>query len=208
MNWEDKDYVLRLIKEFGRFLRALRDAADDQARQLLLDIQCRTACGMGLRAVDGMDDESLRELTTDEARLSLAMLLSARAEVLAKNDDERERWQGKALRLMLAFQDDGMVCRELAETADGLMRGAFDRLTAEELYGCACFFRSGGRVDLMDNAVFFLWETLPDRALWLDRLLALYEELSDETLAACGLSRADRDESLTRLRDEMGGCFR
>ena len=208
MNWEDKDYVLRLIKEFGRFLRALRDAADDQARQLLLDIQCRTACGIGLRAVDGMDDEALRALMTDEACLSLAMLLSARAEVLAKSDDERAQWQGRALRLMLAFQDEGMVCRELAETADGLMRGAFDRLTAKELYECACFFRTGGRIDLMDNAVFFLWETLPDRAAWLDRLAGLYEGLSDETLEACGMSRADRDESLSRLHDEIGGCFR
>lgn len=201
MRWEEKDYVLRLIQEFGRFLRALRDAVGDEARTLLLEARCRSVSGLGLRAVDGMEPEALTELLPGEARLSLALLMAARAEVMAKTDDERAAWQGKALRLMLASGEDEAACQALAETADGLMRGALDILTAGELDRCAAFFRRGGRIDLMDNAVFFLWETLPDRAAWRGRLAALYDGLTDGELAACGLSRADVSESVTRLND-------
>lgn len=200
MGWEDRDYILRLIREFGRLLRALRDAAGDQARTLLLEARCRSVCGMGLRAVDGTEAETLTELLPEEARLSLALLLTARAEVLPERE-ERAAWQVKALRLMIASDEDDAACEALAEMADGLMRGVLDSLTAEELHGCAAFFRRGGRIDLMDNAVFFLWETLPDRASWRGRLTVLYDGLTDGTLAACGLNRADIDESLSRLND-------
>lgn len=200
MGWEDRDYILRLIREFGRLLRALRDAAGDQARTLLLEARCRSVSGMGLRAVDGTEAETLKELLPEEARLSLALLLTARAEVLPERE-ERGAWQIKALRLMLASDEDDAVCEALAETTDGLMRGVLDSLTAEELHRCAVFFRRGGRIDLMDNAVFFLWETLPDRALWRDKLAALYEGLTDGMLVACGMARADIDESLLRLND-------
>ena len=201
MGWEDRDYILRLIREFGRLLRALRDAAGDGARTLLLEARCRSVCGMGLRAVDGTEAETLTELLPGEARLSLALLLTARAEVLPGHE-ERAAWQVKALRLMLASDEDDAVCEALAETADGLMRGVLDSLTAEDLHRCAAFFRRGGRIDLMDNAVFFLWETLPDKALWCGELAALYDGLTDGTLAACGLDWADVHESLSRLKDE------
>ena len=201
MGWEDRDYILRLIREFGRLLRALRDAVGDEARTMLLEARCRSVCGMGLRAVDGTEAETLTELLPGEARLSLALLLTARAEVLPGRD-ERAAWQVKALRLMLAPDEDDAVCEALAATADGLMRGVLDSLTAEELHRCAAFFRRGGRIDLMDNAVFFLWETLPDRALWRGELVALYDGLTDGALAACGMARADIDESLSRLKDE------
>ena len=201
MGWEDRDYILRLIREFGQFLRALRDAADDRAKSLLLEARCRSVCGMGLRAVDGMEATALTELLPEEARLSLALLLTARAEALPERE-ERAAWQVKALRLMLASDEDDAVCEALAETADGLMRGALDSLTAEELQGCAAFFRRGGRIDLMDNVVFFLWETLPDRALWRGTLSALYDGLTDGTLTACGMDWADVHESLFKLKDE------
>ena len=201
MGWEERDYVLRLIQEFGSFLRALRDAVGDQARTLLMETRCRSVCGMGLRTVDGMEADALAELLPEEARLSLALLLTARAEVWPERE-ERSVWQGKALRLMLASDEDEAVCQALAETADGLMRGALDHLTAEEMYRCAGFFRRSGRIDLMDNAVFFLWETLPERALWRDKLTALYDGLTDDVLAACGLNRADVGESLSRLKNE------
>ena len=201
MRWEERDYVLRLIQDFGRFLRALRDETGELARQMLLDGRCRTVCGMGLKAVDHLDEASLTALLPEEARLSLSLLLAARAEVTARGEEERARWQGKALRLMLASREDGAVCQALSDTADGLMRAAMDGLTAEELYACAGFFRSGGRMDLMDNAVFFLWETLPDRMAWRDRLTALYDGLDGDALVGCGLTAADIGESLSRLKD-------
>lgn len=200
MRWEDKDYVLRLIQEFGRFLRALRDAAGDEARQLLLDRRCRSICGLSLRAADGLSEESLLGMLPGEARLSMALLLSARAEAAARTETERLTYRHRALRLMLACREEEAVCGALAEAVDGLMRAALDQLTARELFDCALFLREGGRVDLMDNAVFFLWDTLPDRAVWSGRLSALYEGLSEQALADSGMGPEDVRDSLNRLR--------
>ena len=200
MRIEEKDYILRLIYGFGQFLRALRDAANDEVRQMLLDARCHAVSGMGLKTVDRLESESLAALLDQEAALSLALLLAARAEVLAKTEEERVTWQRKALRLLLGFREDGEVCRALAETVDQLMRGALDVLAPGDLLECGSFLREGGRIDLMDNAVFFLWETLPDKALWRDKLLGFYEGLSDQTLASCGMDRTDLADSRARLR--------
>ena len=200
MRWEDKDYVLRLIQEFGRFMRALRDAASDELRRALLDRQCRSACGLSLRAADGLAEASLLDMLSGEARLSMALLLSARAEAASNTEAERTAHRRRALRLLLACREEDAVCEALAEELDSLMRGALDALTAQELMDCALFLRDGGRMDLMDNAVFFLWDTLPDRAAWRDRLSALYEGLTEQALAACGMSPADVADSLNRLQ--------
>lgn len=192
MRWEEKDYVLRLIQEFGRFLRALRDAVSDDVRLALLDAQCRKSCGMGLRAAD-----ALAETLSDEARLSMALLWSARAETVGAVESDRVAQRRRALRLLASCRDE--ACPALAETADSLLRGSLDALTAQELLDGAVFLRACGRIDLMDNAVFFLWETLPDRAAWRGRLTALYEGLGDEALSACGLTGADVTDSLSAL---------
>lgn len=200
MRWEEKDYILRLIQEFGRFLRALRDAVNDDVRLALMDAQCRKSCGMSLRAADALTAEALAETLSGEARLSMALLLAARAETVGYPDGERMAWQRRALRLLASCREE--ACPALAEVADALLRGSLDTLTAEELLACAAFLRACGRIDLMDNAVFFLWETLPDRAAWRGRLTALYEGLGDEALSACGMSAADVTDSLSALMND------
>ena len=197
MRWEEKDYVLRLIQEFGRFLRALRDAVGDDVRLALLDAQCRKSCGMGLRAADALTVDALAETLSDEARLSMALLWSARAETVGAVESDHVAQRRRALRLLAFCRDE--ACPALAETADSLLRGSLDALTAQELLDGAVFLRACGRIDLMDNAVFFLWETLPDRAAWRGRLTALYEGLGDEALSACGLTGADVTDSLSAL---------
>lgn len=194
----ENDYILRLIHQFGRFLRALRANADEAARRAALDAQCRESSGLGLRAVDQLTDAALTDMLPLETRLSLALTLTARAETTGVAS-EQAAWRLKALRLLLSCREDDAVCGPLSENLDALMRHSLDALTAEELFACADFFREGGHIDLMDNAVFFLWDTLPNRPVWRDKLTALYRGLDPAALTASGLTPAEVADSLDRL---------
>ena len=112
--------------------------------------------------------------------------------------------QARSLRLMLASAEGPEAASALAAMLDGLMRASLPLLPAEDLLTCAAFFREGGRYDLMDNAAFFLWETLPPAGKDKHRaaLSALYNGLDEARLSACGLTRGDVKDSLRLLNDE------
>ena len=50
----ERDYILRVIAEMGRMLRALRDAATEEIRLGMLDAACRAQCGLSLKAARTM----------------------------------------------------------------------------------------------------------------------------------------------------------
>ena len=105
---------------------------------------------------------------------------------------------------MLASAEGPEAASALAAQLDGLLRASLLLLTAEDLLACAAFFREGGRYDLMDNAAFFLWETLPTAGKDKQRaaLSALYDGLDEARLSACGMTRGDLADSLRLLNDE------
>ena len=105
---------------------------------------------------------------------------------------------------MLASARGPEAAGALASHLDGLMRASLPLLTAEDLLTCAAFFREGGRYELMDNAAFFLWETLPPAGRDKHRaaLTALYQGLDEARLSACGMTRGDMADSLRLLNDE------
>ena len=200
----ERDYILRVIAEMGRMLRALRDAATEEIRLGMLDAACRAQCGLSLKAARLMDEDSLRALLPREAQLRLSMLLSACAETALTDEEDAAPMQARSLRLMLASAEGPEAAGALAAMLDGLMRASLPLLPAEDLLTCAAFFREGGRYDLMDNAAFFLWETLPPVGKDKHRaaLSALYDGLDEARLSACGLTRGDVKDSLRLLNDE------
>ena len=200
----ERDYILRVIAEMGRMLRALRDAATEEIRLGMLDAACRAQCGLSLKAARLMDEDSLRALLPRETLLRLSMLLSACAETALHDEDDAAPLQARSLRLMLASADGPEAAGALAAQLDGLLRASLPLLMAEDLLACAAFFREGGRYDLMDNAAFFLWETLPPAGKDKHRavLSALYDGLDEARLSACGMTRGEITDSLRLLNDE------
>ncbi|MGN1021340.1 MAG: hypothetical protein ACI4O7_13335 [Aristaeellaceae bacterium] len=200
----ERDYILRVIAEMGRMLRALRDAATEEIRLGMLDAACRAQCGLSLKAARTLDEESLRALLPGETLLRLSLLLSACAETAPMDQEEAATLRARSLRLMLASARGPEAAGALAETLDQLLRTSLPLLTAEELLACAAFFREGGRYDLMDNAAFFLWETLAPAGRDKHRaaLTALYDSLEETQLSGCGMSRGDIADSLRLLHDE------
>lgn len=200
----ERDYILRVIAEMGRMLRALRDAATEEIRLGMLDAACRAQCGLSLKAARTLEEDSLRTLLPREALLRLSMLLSSLAETALPDETDAAPVQARSLRLMLASAEGAEAAGALAVTLDGLLRASLPLLTAEDLLACAAFFREGGRYDLMDNAAFFLWETLPTAGKDKHRaaLSALYDGLDEARLSACGMTRGDLADSLRLLNDE------
>ena len=200
----ERDYILRVIAEMGRMLRALRDAATMDIRLGMLDAACRAQCGLSLKAARTLDEDSLRALLPREAQLRLSLLLSACAQTALPDGEEAAPLQARSLRLMLASAEGPEAANALANQLDGLMRASLTLLTAEDLLDCAAFLREGGRYDLMDNAAFFLWETLSPAGRDKHRaaLIALYQGLDEARLSACGMTRADVADSLRLLNDE------
>ena len=200
----ERDYILRVIAEMGRMLRALRDAATEEIRLGMLDAACRAQCGLSLKAARTLDEDSLRALLPRETLLRLSMLLSACAETALPDGEDAAPLQARSLRLLLASADGPEAASALAAQLDGLLRASLPLLTAEELLACAAFFREGGRYDLMDNAAFFLWETLPTAGKDKQRaaLSALYDGLDEARLSACGMTRGEITDSLRLLNDE------
>ena len=76
----ERDYILRVIAEMGRMLRALRDAATGEIRLGMLDAACRAQCGLSLKAARTLDEDSGRALLPRETRLRLSVRLSALVE--------------------------------------------------------------------------------------------------------------------------------
>ena len=200
----ERDYILRVIAEMGRMLRALRDAATEEIRLGMLDAACRAQCGLSLKAACTMTVDSLLALLPREAQLRLSMLLSACAETSLPDETDAAPAQARSLRLMLASAEGAEAAGTLAGQLDGLMRASLPLLTPEDMLACAAFFREGGRYDLMDNAAFFLWETLPPAGKDMHRaaLSALYDGLNEARLSACGMTRGDLADSLRLLNDE------
>lgn len=200
----ERDYILRVIAEMGRMLRALRDAATEEIRLGMLDAACRAQCGLSLKAARTLEEDSLRTLLPREAQLRLSMLLSSLAETALPDETDAAPVQARSLRLLLASAEGAEAAGALAGQLDGLLRASLPLLTAEDLLACAAFFREGGRYDLMDNAAFFLWETLPPAGKDKHRaaLSALYDGLDEARLSACGMTRGDVAESLRLLNDE------
>ena len=200
----ERDYILRVIAEMGRMLRALRDAATEEIRLGMLDAACRAQCGLSLKAARTLEEDSLRTLLPREALLRLSMLLSSLAETALPDETDAAPVQARSLRLMLASAEGAEAAGALAGQLDGLLRASLPLLTPEDMLACAAFFREGGRYDLMDNATFFLWETLPPAGKDKHRaaLSALYDGLDEARLSACGMTRGDVAESLRLLNDE------
>lgn len=200
----ERDYILRVIAEMGRMLRALRDAATVEIRLGMLDAACRAQCGLSLKAACTLEEDSLRTLLPREAQLRLSMLLSACAETSLPDETDAAPVQARSLRLMLASAEGAEAVGALAGQLDGLLRASLPLLTPEELLVCAAFFREGGRYDLMDKAAFFLWETLTPAGKEKHRaaLSALYDGLDEARLSACGMTRGEMADSLRLLNDE------
>lgn len=200
----ERDYILRVIAEMGRMLRALRDAATVEIRLGMLDAACRAQCGLSLKAARTLAEDSLLALLPRETLLRLSLLLSACAETALPDGEDALPVQARSLRLMLASARGPEAAGALASHLDGLMRASLPLLTAEDLLACAAFLREGGRYDLMDNAAFFLWETLPPAGRDKHRaaLTALYQGLDEARLSACGMTRGDLADSLRLLNDE------
>ncbi|MGN0746167.1 MAG: hypothetical protein ACI4ML_05795 [Aristaeellaceae bacterium] len=200
----ERDYILRVIAEMGRMLRALRDAATMEIRLGMLDAACRAQCGLSLKAARTLEEDSLRALLPREALLRLSLLLSACAQTALPDGEDAAPLQARSLRLMLASVTGPEAADALANQLDGLMRATLPLLTAEDLLDCAAFLREGGRYDLMDNAAFFLWETLAPAGKDKHRavLIALYQGLDEARLSACGMTRGDVADSLRLLNDE------
>ena len=197
----EKDYIKRLIESMGDFFRRLGDKMDDAEYDRLLDKRCREDCGLSLREAEALTNESLALMERQESLLSLAEILRFRAEHSVHTAAEKEALREKALSLLLLLSADDNVCEAMADTAYGLMRQVMDCLTAEQMLACASFFRAGSRFDLMDNAVFFLWDTLPreGRDAARERVCAMYRDvlrLTDSDLASGGLTRQEAEDSL------------
>ena len=200
----ERDYILRVIAEMGRMLRALRDAATVEIRLGMLDAACRAQCGLSLKAARTLEEDSLPALLPRETLLRLSLLLSACADTALPDEEDAAPVRARSLRLMLASARGTEAAGTLAAQLDGLMRASLPLLTAEDLLACAAFLREGGRYDLMDNAAFFLWETLPPAGRDKHRaaLTALYQGLDETLLSACGMTRGEMADSLRLLNDE------
>ena len=200
----ERDYILRVIAEMGRMLRALRDAATVEIRLGMLDAACRAQCGLSLKAARTLEEDSLPTLLPRETLLRLSLLLSACADTALPDEEDAAPVRARSLRLMLASARGTEAVGALAAQLDGLMRASLPLLTAEDLLACAAFLREGGRYDLMDNAAFFLWETLPPAGRDKHRaaLTALYQGLDETLLSACGMTRGEMADSLRLLNDE------
>lgn len=200
----ERDYILRVIAEMGRMLRALRDAATEEIRLGMLDAACRAQCGLSLKAACTLEEDSLRTLLPREAQLRLSMLLSSLAETALPDETDAAPVQARSLRLLLASAEGMEAAGTLAAQLDGLLRASLPLLTSEDMLACAAFFREGGRYDLMDNAAFFLWETLTPAGKDKHRaaLSALYDGLDEARLSACGMTRGEMADSLRLLNDE------
>ena len=200
----ERDYILRVIAEMGRMLRALRDAATVEIRLGMLDAACRSQCGLSLKAARTLEEDSLPTLLPRETLLRLSLLLSACADTALPDEEDAAPVRARSLRLMLASARGTEAAGTLAAQLDGLMRASLPLLTAEDLLACAAFLREGGRYDLMDNAAFFLWETLPPAGRDKHRaaLTALYQGLDETLLSACGMTRGEMADSLRLLNDE------
>ena len=200
----ERDYILRVIAEMGRMLRALRDAATVEIRLGMLDAACRSQCGLSLKAARTLEEDSLPALLPRETLLRLSLLLSACADTALPDEEDAAPVRARSLRLMLASARGTEAVGALAAQLDGLMRASLPLLTAEDLLACAAFLREGGRYDLMDNAAFFLWETLPPAGRDKHRaaLTALYQGLDETLLSACGMTRGEMADSLRLLNDE------
>ena len=199
----EHDYILRLIAEMGDFLRRLLALTSELDALKEADAYLRDHCGLSLRAITELPEDTLTELMTPRQRVMAAKVLQTWAERRAAGEATELRL--RALRLMLSTGRQPEYCEALGGAVRTLVRQCDEELTPEEMLSAAALLREAGRYADMDDTVFFLWDSLTaaGQAEWRERLTALYQPLlglTAEALATGGLSPEDVTDSVGKLK--------
>ena len=196
------DYVMRLIEMMGEFLRRLADMIDEKDRARALDEMCRDQCGLSMEAACALSEETLESLLPPQGLLMLSELTFARAQVMAREGEEKDLLLLRTLRLLCMLSDQEPMCVARCARLRELMDGCEPFLSAEDYIRCARFFMAGEHFDHGEDAIFLAVETADAPGDYIRRGLELLKgllPLPDSALVLGGLPRED----VTRAMEDL-----
>lgn len=208
-----RDYILRMIEMMGDLMRRVGELLDDLERMRLLDAQCRRHCGLSMKVLEDLSEESLREMLAPTPRFIASELLYAHALTCHQPYGRADALLSKSAALLASLWTEGELCELRAERMKELKVRTLEWLTPQTLWDCACFFDQAGFPDEMEDALFEAAERaesgqiLPFSAQEGARMLRRAAYAAPETLAARRMTReellAAADEFAARFADTM-----
>jgi len=213
-----RDYILRIVEEFGRALAQVvyhRQIKDYAAAHSLIDEQCKQALGMGLGFIHSLPEETVLSMLTSFGTLNtekcwlLATLLKAEGEIYEEEgkDDESYYCYLKSLNLFLEvlLLDDKISDVDYVPELEGLLYKLHDyELPTKTELKLLQYYENTGKFAKAQDLLFEMLNTdAPDKAV-IERGIAFYSHLkkeSDVVLSAGNFSRIEAEEGLARLKE-------
>lgn len=211
-----RDYILRLVEEFGRALAQVvyhRQIKDYAAAHNLIDEQCKQALGVGIGFIHSLPEETVLSMLTSFGTLNtekcwlLATLLKVEGDIYQDqgNPDASYYSYLKALNLFLEvlLLDTTINGTEFVPEVEGpLYKLSEYELPINTKLKLFQYLDQTGRYARAADMLFEMLETgNPDRDI-LARGIAFYQRLkrkSDAELSAGNFSRVEVEEGLARL---------
>ena len=201
-----KDYVLRVIEQFGFFFRRLKEKLELTEQLKDLGAFSREKIGMTPEAALALKDETLNGLLDARALFLLTEVLFILARLTEGKDPDRAgEIDLRTLRLLSSLHGED----ELAAVRSGRLRELAcrlrDAMSPDDFLACARFFLNGGYYADTEDMVFLAAQTSDKahRDYYVQQGLALLYNmrvLPDDVLLPGGMSRQDIGESIADLR--------
>lgn len=192
-----RDYILRMIEMMGDLARRVAELMEQLEYLHQLDDESRLNCGMPLRALEELSEDSLMEMLAPEPLLYASELLYLRAMEPSMQWEDRDRTLLKSLRLLASLTEESVLCELRAPRLKECKSMVLPLLTPDDLMQCARFFSEAGSFDEMEDALFQAVEGSIDSAQTLKlategrQMLLAAAKAQPETLAFCRMTEQE-----------------
>ena len=200
-----RDYILRMIEMMGDLARRVAELMEQLEYLHLLDEESRLNCGMPLKALEELSENSLMEMLAPEPLLYASELLYLRAMEPSMQWDDRDRILLKSLRLLASLTGESILCELRAPRLKECKAAVLPLLNSDDLLQCARFFSEAGCFDEMEDALFQGLERIsnPIRATALaaegQAMLLAAAKAPQEALAYCRMTEQELLEAAGEL---------
>ncbi len=208
-----RDYILRMIEMMGNLARRVAELMDQLEYLHQLDDESRLNCGLPLKALEELSEESLMDMLGPEPRLYASEILYLRAIEPNTYWDQKARLMLKSLRLLASLTEESLLCELRSPRLKELKQAVLSMMTVDDLLAVAGFFAEGGSFDEMEDALFQAVERSRSVAERIEVAKAGHVMLSyaagagEDTLAYCHMTAEellDAAGDILRLAQETG----